>query len=73
LETQNTIFYRVVGAKGDLKFLLKVGTDVHFPTDINLLFDAVRKMIQIAAIISQDIGMSMWRQSGRCNGNLGTK
>jgi len=40
-----------------------VETDVHFPTDINLLFDAVRKMIQIAAIISQDIGTSMWRQS----------
>jgi transposase, IS5 family len=40
-----------------------VETDVHFPTDINLLFDAVRKMIQIAAIISQDIGMTMWRQS----------
>lgn len=40
-----------------------VETDVHFPTDINLLFDAVRKMIQIAAIISQDFGTSMWRQS----------
>lgn len=40
-----------------------VETDVHFPTDINLLFDAVRKMIQIAAIISQDIGTSVWRQS----------
>jgi hypothetical protein len=40
-----------------------VETDVHFPTDINLLFDAVRKMIQTAAIISQDIGTSMWRQS----------
>lgn len=40
-----------------------VETDVHFPTDINLLFDAVRKMIQIAAIISQDTGTSMWRQS----------
>jgi len=35
-----------------------VETDVHFPTDINLLFDAVRKMIQIAAIISQGIGTS---------------
>ncbi len=40
-----------------------VETNVHYPTDINLLFDAVRKMIQIAAIISQDIGTSMWRQS----------
>lgn len=40
-----------------------VETDVHYPTDINLLFDAVRKMIQIAAIISQSLGMSVWRQS----------
>lgn len=40
-----------------------VETDVHYPTDINLLFDAVRKMIQLAAVISQCLGMSMWRQS----------
>jgi len=39
-----------------------VETDVHYPTDINLLFDAVRKMIQIAAVISQDLGKSAWRQ-----------
>jgi len=41
-----------------------VETDVHYPTDINLLFDAVRKMIQIATVMSQNLGMSMWRQSG---------
>jgi hypothetical protein len=29
-----------------------VETDVHYPTDINLLFDAVRKMIQVAAVDS---------------------
>ena len=40
-----------------------VETDVHYPTDINLLFDAIRKTIQIAAIISQSLGMTMWRQS----------
>jgi hypothetical protein len=40
-----------------------VETDVHYPTDINLLFDAIRKTIQIAAIISQNLGMTMWRQS----------
>lgn len=40
-----------------------VETDVHYPTDINLLFDAVRKMIQLAAVISQSLGMSVWRQS----------
>lgn len=37
-------------------------TDVHYPTDINLLFDAVRKMIQLAAILSQELGMTLWRQ-----------
>lgn len=40
-----------------------VETDVHYPTDINLLFDSVRKMIQIAAVICQELGMSTWRQS----------
>lgn len=40
-----------------------VETDVHFPTDINLLFDAVRKMIALAAVIGQGIGSTMWRQS----------
>ncbi len=39
-----------------------VETDVHYPTDINLLFDAIRKMIQLVAIISQDQGLSIWRQ-----------
>ena len=39
-----------------------VETDVHYPTDINLLFDAVRKMIQLAVLISQDQGQSLWRQ-----------
>jgi hypothetical protein len=37
-------------------------TDVHYPTDINLLFDAIRKMIQLAALICDDLGMSLWRQ-----------
>lgn len=38
-------------------------TDVHYPTDINLLFDSIRKMIQLAALICDDLGMSLWRQS----------
>ena len=37
-------------------------TDVHYPTDINLLFDSIRKMIQLAALICDDLGMSLWRQ-----------
>ena len=39
-----------------------VETDVHFPTDINLLFDAVRKVIQLTAQLSENYGMSDWRQ-----------
>ena len=40
-----------------------VETDVHFPTDINLLLDAVRKMIETCANLCQDEGLSDWRQS----------
>lgn len=40
-----------------------VETDVHYPTDINLLFDAVRKMIQIAAAVCQGQKITAWRQS----------
>ncbi len=39
-----------------------VETNVHYPTDINLLFDAVRKMIHLAALISQGFGITLWRQ-----------
>jgi IS5 family transposase len=39
-----------------------VKTDVHFPTDINLLFDAVRKAIQLISRVSDKHGISTWRQ-----------
>jgi transposase, IS5 family len=39
-----------------------VETDVHYPTDTNLLFDAIRKMISLVAIICSEIGISQWRQ-----------
>jgi len=39
-----------------------VETNVHYPTDINLLFDSIRKMIQVAALLSQENGQSLWRQ-----------
>ena len=39
-----------------------VETDVHFPTDINLLFDAVRTMIALVMKVSGGLGMSDWRQ-----------
>ena len=40
-----------------------VETDVHFPTDINLLYDAIRKMIEECAKLSQTNGLNGWRQS----------
>jgi len=40
-----------------------VETNVHYPTDTNLLFDAIRKTIQICAELSSDLGLTEWRQS----------
>jgi IS5 family transposase len=40
-----------------------VETDVHYPTDTNLLFDAMRKMISLIAIVCSEIGITAWRQS----------
>ncbi len=39
-----------------------VETNVHYPTDINLLWDALRKTIQLIAELSEDYGLSDWRQ-----------
>ena len=39
-----------------------VETDVHYPTDTNLLYDAVRKVIQTSAGLCEDAGLSDWRQ-----------
>ena len=40
-----------------------VQTHVHYPTDINLLWDAIRKTIEIAAELCQAHGLTEWRQS----------
>ncbi len=40
-----------------------VETDVHYPTDINLLWDAIRKLIEIIAGLCAEIGITEWRQS----------
>ena len=40
-----------------------VETDVHFPTDINLLYDAVRKSVELTARLCADYGVPGWRQS----------
>ena len=40
-----------------------VKTDVHFPTDVNLLFDSVRKMIETCAFLCAIYCILGWRQS----------
>ena len=40
-----------------------VETDVHYPTDTNLLFDAMRKTISLIATVCSEIGITAWRQS----------
>ncbi len=40
-----------------------VETDVHYPTDINLLFDAMRKLIKLSADYAGKHGIIGWRQS----------
>lgn len=40
-----------------------VETDVHYPTDINLLLDAVRKTITLTADYAALTGLGGWRQS----------
>ncbi len=40
-----------------------VETDVHYPTDINLLYDAVREVIETTAALAEGAGLSDWRQS----------
>lgn len=42
-----------------------VKTDVHFPTDINLLFDAVRKTIELTAAVCAEAGDTSFRQYAR--------
>jgi len=39
-----------------------VETHVHFPTDINLLLDAIRKVIGISANLAEEYGLDGWRQ-----------
>jgi len=40
-----------------------VETNVHFPTDINLLWDAMRKVITLTADACEKAGSTEWRQS----------
>jgi len=40
-----------------------VKTNVHYPTDINLLYDAIRKIIELSTHYAQMNKLSGWRQS----------
>jgi hypothetical protein len=40
-----------------------VKTHVHFPTDTNLLWDAIRKAIQTCATLCDTLDLTAWRQS----------
>jgi transposase, IS5 family len=40
-----------------------VKTDIHFPSDISLLFDSMRKSISMIALICQANSLKGWRQS----------
>ena len=53
-------------ADGDLKGRcdsFPVETDVHYPTDLNLLFDSVRKTITLSVALCSKYGVPGWRQS----------
>jgi transposase, IS5 family len=41
-----------------------VKTDVHFPTDINVLLDAMRKVMVLTGRVCSAVGVEGWRQSG---------
>lgn len=40
-----------------------VETNVHYPTDINLLFDATRKSVELTSSLAQECKIRGWRQS----------
>jgi len=40
-----------------------VKTDVHFPTDISLLWDALRKAVELMARLAEAAGLPGWRKS----------
>lgn len=39
-----------------------VETDVHYPTDINLLLDAIRKVVFLCDHLCEELGITEWRQ-----------
>jgi transposase, IS5 family len=63
--------HEVIGKKPDEELFgscdsFPVLTDVHFPTDINLLWDAMRKVVTLVLVLCGGLGISGWRK-GMCN------
>lgn len=59
--------HRVVKKKGDPGLKVKADTyvletNVHYPTDMSLLWDSGRKCLDVLARLSQDHGLSGWRK-----------
>lgn len=59
--------HEIAGKKKDEKLTgscdsFVVETNVHFPTDINLLFDALRKILTLIMVVCGDLNFSEWRQ-----------
>lgn len=59
--------HEIAGKKKDEKLTgscdsFVVETNVHFPTDINLLFDALRKMLTLIMVVCGKMSFSEWRQ-----------
>jgi hypothetical protein len=59
--------HKVIGLKSDDKINAScdsyvVETNVHFPTDINLLWDALRRTIILIMRLCDELGITDWRQ-----------
>ena len=59
--------HKIIGKKPEEELFgscdsFPVETDVHFPTDINLLWDGMRKVVTIIVILCQDLGLEGWRK-----------
>ncbi len=59
--------HKEIGVPADIKIEARcdsvhVPTNVHFPTDINLLFDAIRKIIILLMNLSGNFNLKGWRE-----------
>jgi hypothetical protein len=63
VQTGHKMFVKddIVGLKGRCDSFV-VETDVHYPTDINLLLDAIRKIVFLTGQMFSETGITEWRQ-----------